>query len=173
MRSRLLAACISALIVLGGMGAASASHPNPKGSSPAEIINTLFKHFNAHDVDRLQALYAGDAILTSPDFDKPRIGPAGVRRTYGELFREAPDIHDCVVNLVAEKNYAAVQFITRSRGKHAFMFPLATFFEFQSGKIVRDTTYFDTKSETGTAEQLRGLTGLWAEHCPTQSPASP
>ena len=97
------------------MGAAA---PALCATAPAKLAERLvearFDTFNRHDLDGLVALYAPNAVLTSPGFCQDRIGLAGARRAYSELFQAVPDIQDQVLVAVIDRNHIAVQFIARS-----------------------------------------------------------
>ena len=128
--------------------AAAASMPALAEDTPEVVVKKRFEATARHDIDAIAALYAPDAIETSPALCNARQGPAGARRTYGDLFRDAPGIEDEVTNFVVDGNHVAVQFIARVRkpdGSIAFEAPLANFLTIEHGRIVRDDTYFDTK----------------------------
>jgi hypothetical protein len=116
--------------------------------TPEAVVKKWFEATARHDVDAIAALYDADAIETSPAFCTPRQGSMGARKTYGDLFRDAPGIEDEVTNLVVDGNHVAVQFIARVRkpdGSMAFQVPIANFLTVERGHIVRDDTYFDAK----------------------------
>ena len=116
--------------------------------SPRSVMELRFALVERYDVDGIAALYAPDAIETSPGFCSERRGPAGARRTYGELFEAYPAISASVTSMVVEGEHVAVQFIARVRnpdGSVAFETQIANFLTVQDGKITRDDTYFDTK----------------------------
>ena len=117
-------------------------------TSPRSVVEQRFALLEHHDVDGIAALYAPDAIETSPGFCTERHGPAGARRTYSELFKAYPTITASVTSMVVEGEHVAVQFIARVRnldGSVAFETRLANFLTVHGGKITRDDTYFDTK----------------------------
>jgi ketosteroid isomerase-like protein len=127
---------------------AAISMPASAQDSPEVVVKKRFEATAHHDIEAIAALYAPDAIETSPAFCAARQGPVGARRTYGDLFRDAPGIEDEVTNFVVNGNHVAVQFIARVRkpdGSIAFEAPLANFLTVEHGRIVRDDTYFDTK----------------------------
>lgn len=133
---------------LGSMLAVAISMPAFAQASPEAVVKSRFEATARRDIDAIAALYAPDAVETSPAFCNARHGPAGARRTYGDLFRDAPGIEDEVTNLVVDGNHVAVQFVARARkpdGSIAFEAPLANFLTVDHGRIVRDDTYFDTK----------------------------
>jgi hypothetical protein len=54
--------------------------PSAAESTTAErIARARFETFNRHDLEALVALYAPDAVLTSPGFCQDRVGLAGAR----------------------------------------------------------------------------------------------
>ena len=121
--------------------------------SPEAVVRKRFEATANRDIDAIAALYASDAIETSPAFCVPRQGSVGARKTYGDLFRDAPGIENQVTNFVVDGNRVAVQFIARLRkpdGSIAFEAPLANFLTVERGRIVRDDTYFDTKGRPCT-----------------------
>jgi len=127
---------------------ATVSMPVSAQESPEAVVKKRFEATANRNLDAIAALYAADAIETSPAFCTPRQGSVGARKTYGDLFRDAPGIENEVTNLVVEGNHVAVQFIARVRkpdGSIAFEVPLANFLTVERGRIVRDDTYFDTK----------------------------
>jgi ketosteroid isomerase-like protein len=135
-------------IWLGSISFAVISMPALAQDSPEAVVKKRFEATAQRDIDAIAALYAPDALETSPAFCNARRGSAGARKTYGDLFRDAPGIEDEVTNFVVDGNHVAVQFIARVRkpdGSIAFEVPLANFLTVEHGRIVRDDTYFDTK----------------------------
>ena len=127
---------------------ATISMPVLAQESPEAVVKRRFEATANRNLDAVAALYAADAIETSPAFCAPRQGSVGARKTYGDLFRDAPGIENEVTNFVVDGNRVAVQFIARVRkpdGSIAFEVPLANFLTIERGRIVRDDTYFDTK----------------------------
>ena len=116
--------------------------------SPKTVVEERFAAVRRHDIEAIVALYANDALETSPAFCAERSGPDGARRTYAELFQAFPAITDDVTSMVVDGERVAVQFIARSKkadGSYAFEVPLANFLVVRHGHIVRDDTYFDTR----------------------------
>lgn len=121
--------------------------------SPKSVVEQRFAAVRRHDVDAIVALYADNAVETSPGFCHDRTGPAGARQTYRELFASFPNITDEVVATVVDGKHVAVQFIASSKkpdGTVAFAVPLANFITVEHGRITRDETYFDTKGRPCT-----------------------
>ena len=116
--------------------------------SPKTVVENRFAAVRLHDIEAIVALYANDALETSPAFCVERIGPEGARRTYSELFQAFPAITDDVTSIVVEGERVAVQFVARSKkadGSYAFEVRLANFLVVRHGRIARDDTYFDTR----------------------------
>ena len=137
---------IALLLVLCQSGVLASEQP--VAESPRTVVEQRFALVGRHDVDGIAALYAPDAVETSPGFCTERHGPAGARRTYGELFKTYPTITAHITSLVVEGERVAVEFVARMRnpdGSVAFETRLANFLTVQDGKITRDDTYFDSK----------------------------
>lgn len=118
--------------------------------SARTVVEKRFAAVNRHDLDAIVALYARDAVETSPGFCADRSGPEGARRTYSELFKEYPTITADATSYLVEGNRVAVQFFAHTRkpdGTMAFEVRLANFLTVEHGQITRDDTYFDTKGQ--------------------------
>jgi ketosteroid isomerase-like protein len=118
--------------------------------SPLSVVKQRFEAFARRDVDAIAALYAADAVETSPGFCTARHGQDGARKTYGDLFKTFPGIQDDVTAYVVDGNHVAVQFtarVAKADGTTLFAAPLANFLTVEHGKITRDETYFDTRGQ--------------------------
>jgi ketosteroid isomerase-like protein len=130
-----------------GAGVADVSAASAHASAAA-VVRERFAAVGRHDLEAIVALYAKEAVETSPAFCRDRTGPEGARQTYAELFQAFPNITDDVITYVVDGDRVAVQFVARSRrpdGTFAFEVPLANFLTVKNGRIVRDETYFDAK----------------------------
>ena len=139
------------LFVLGG--AAAPACAQAAAISARAVVEKRIAAVMRHDLEAIVALYAPDAVETSPGFCVDRHGPEGARKTYGDLFQAYPNITDDVVGYVVEGNQVAVQFVARVRkpdGSFAFEIPIANFLTVEHGRIMRDVTYFDTKGRPCT-----------------------
>ena len=139
---RMIAAVIGVVVI------AVAAQGADTGEPAKTVVEKRFAAVRRHDIEAIVALYAPDAVETSPGFCHDRIGPAGARQTYADLFTNYPGITDDVVIMVSEGNHVAVQFFARSRkpdGGLLFEVPLANFLTVEHGRITRDETYFDAK----------------------------
>lgn len=122
---------------------------------PIEVVRSMFSAFNRHDPQGLAALYAEDAVIDSPDFDKPRQGPQAVAEIYQRHFVSTPDIRDDVTNIIGCEDKVFVEFVSSGtienpaptdpptiKGKK-FSLKICSVLEVKDGKIVRDVTYYD------------------------------
>jgi len=138
--------CALLTVAIGAI-AADGTAVSAEASAKA-VVEARFAAVRRHDVEAIVALYAKDAIETSPAFCHDRSGPEGARKTYSDLFTSFPNITDDVVAYVVDGDRVAVQFVARSKktdGTLAFEVPLANFLIVKHGRITRDDTYFDTK----------------------------
>ncbi len=142
MSTRKLIALLGALTAIGVPALPSAAEP----MTAEKIVKARFETFNRHDLDALVALYAPDAVLTSPGFCQDRVGLAATRNAYASLFRANPDIHDQVTSTVIDQDHIAVQFVARGTStRGAFEVHFANFLTLEHGLIKRDDAYYDTK----------------------------
>jgi len=119
----------------------------PSGSAKS-VVEARFAAFKERDVNAIVALYAPNAVTTSPGFCKDRIGREGVKTTYGDLFRVYANVEDEVTSMVVDGNRVAVQFVAHARkadGSALFDVRIANFLTVENGLITRDDTYFDSK----------------------------
>lgn len=138
---------LTAAIVLAAAASGCGPVDARRGSDQitARTVEGIFAAFDRHDAKAMAAFYAADAVMESPDYCAPLRGRAPIERVYRDLFREITDVRDDVRVLIVEGGKASVLF--RSRGTQAgtpFEVDIATFFIVQAGKVVRDTTTFDT-----------------------------
>jgi hypothetical protein len=108
------------------------------------VAKARFDTFNQHDLDALVALYAPDAVLTSPGFCRNRVGLEGARQAYASLFQTVPDIQDQVTLEVIDMDHIAVQFVARSSSA-GFEVRIANFLTLDHGLIKRDDAYYDPR----------------------------
>lgn len=140
------------LIAVGGILVATIASTQPSAAPAAadatakSVFEARFATFNRHDLDAIVALYAPDAVLTSPGFCQDRVGLAGARQAYGALFQGVPDITDEVTAVLIDPDHIAVQFVARStRPGAAFSVRIANFLTLDHGLIKRDDAYYDAK----------------------------
>ncbi len=120
----------------------------PRAGTPAETVAALFAAFNRHDAEGLAALYADDAVVESPDLERPLEGPAAIAAHYHAMFAQWPDVRDDVRNVVAAGDQAAVEFVSAGTmqmdGRPVrFALPICSVLKVRDGRIVRDASYFD------------------------------
>lgn len=127
---------------VAALAALAACSTTPRASDAREVVVRLFEAFNRHDVAAMRALYAPDAMHVSPAFCSPKRGPEEIASVYRGLFTSLPDVHDEVVQIVAEGDHAAVRFVARSKSLPQPLL-LAAFIQVRDGRIVREETFYD------------------------------
>ena len=115
-------------------------------------IEALFGAFNRHNLDDVMALYDNDIRLVTPSFPEPRFGLEFVRDEYRSHFENILGVHNAVTRIVAEGEYAAVEF-TASWEQPTEIDPgargeihIVAIIKVVNGKIVEDTAYFDRRA---------------------------
>lgn len=144
---------VSAAIGFAIFLAASCNGAHAAVSSVQAVVERRIAAVMRHDLEAVVALYAPDALETSPAFCSNRSGVEGARQTYGELFKAYPNITDDEATYVVQGKQVAVQFVARVRkpdGSLLFEVPIANFLTVEHGRITRDVTYFDTKGRPCT-----------------------
>ena len=138
---------VAGCLVLATAGSVTTGAAPIAGDATARsVFEARFATFNRHDLEALVALYAPDAVLTSPGFCQDRIGLAGARQAYAALFQGVPDISDEVTAVIIDRDHIAVQFVARSvRPGTAFTLRIANFLTLDHGLIKRDDAYYDAK----------------------------
>lgn len=114
--------------------------------SPRQTVEALFDAFNRHDADAMAALYAENAVILTSEYCEPLQGRNAVARTYGEMFKQVPDIRDDVTDIFVDGNKVAVRFNSSSKlPGRGFEITLANFFEVKDGMIVADQTIYNVE----------------------------
>jgi len=130
------------LLAAAALAVLAACSTTPRVSDARDVVAGLFEAFNRHDVAAMRALYAPDAVHISPAFCSPKRGPDEIASVYQGLFTSLPDVHDEVVQILAEGEHAAVRFIARSKALPQPLL-LAAFIQVRDGRIVREETFYD------------------------------
>jgi ketosteroid isomerase-like protein len=141
----------AAVVAIAVCACAHAPKVEPDEESPRRVVERRFAAVARYDVEAVAALYAPNAVETSPGFCAERFGPEGARRTYNELFKTYPTISAHITSMIVEGDRVAVEFLARIRnadGSIAFESRLANFLTIERGKITRDDTYFDTQGRS-------------------------
>ena len=128
--------------------AANLCAPAATPEDAAAIVRHKFEAFNDHDADRIQKIYAEDALLHSPD--NPELsGNQPIADTYRHLFALIPDARDTLSNLDSIGSRVYVQFkltghLAGSPDKPVNL-RLMSVYTVRNGHIVLDDTYYDRK----------------------------
>jgi ketosteroid isomerase-like protein len=124
------------------------SAPAAAREDAAAIVRRKFDAFNAHDAGKLQALYAVDAVLHSPD--NPNLsGNQPIADTYRGIFAMIPDGKDVLTRLDAVGPRVYAQFLLighlAAAPNQALAVRILSIYTVQNGHIVLDETYYDRK----------------------------
>jgi steroid delta-isomerase-like uncharacterized protein len=84
---------------------------------PGDLVTNLVEAWNAHDGDRLAALYADDFVGIDVAERDPQRGPQGARRTFERYLQGFPDLQLVLRETVVQDNRVAVLWI--AKGTHA------------------------------------------------------
>ena len=147
-----LFACV-ACSALGPVPSVAASPPSQEpGASAVEPIKTVelkFLAFNRHDAAAIEALYASDAMLRSPD-NPELVGNVKIADTYRWIFDAIPDARDSVDSIESIGSRVYVQFIMSGHLKAAGNKPVSvrimSVYTVKDQRIANDATYYDRKA---------------------------
>jgi ketosteroid isomerase-like protein len=128
------------------------SDKSMKENDNQALVNNYFKHFNAHDWQKMAEMYADTA-----NFKDPSLGIGVVKQThqqtikkYSELAGIFPDLRDDVMaTYPSGENHIVVEFVSSGTGPDGvrFQLPICTIFNIKNGKIIQDFTYYDNSQE--------------------------
>lgn len=136
----------TALSILSTASLMMASAATTAGTpSNEDLVEAMFRAFNAHDAAALGNFYTEDARVFSPEHCDPTVGAEAIAANYSALFEQIPDVHDQVELVVAEGDRVAVMFTASSRIEGAaFRLPIAAILRFEDGKVAEDRVFYDT-----------------------------
>jgi steroid delta-isomerase-like uncharacterized protein len=114
--------------------------------SPKDVVNEWLRAFNSGDADAMVALYAEDAVHTSPKLRSTQpasegrlVGKEAMRRWWLDAFERLPGIRYEVVNMVSDDHVVVIEYLRHAPGEATSR--VAEVFETQDGKIVRSHVY--------------------------------
>lgn len=120
--------------------------------SAREVVEAWSAAFNRQDADALAALYAADAVNWQVA-EEPLAGRGAIQESFRSLFRAFPDIGFKRVNLVAEGEWAALEwdgwgtqrgeFAGHPASGRSFRLRGCGFFQVRDGLIVQQRGYWD------------------------------
>ena len=113
------------------------------------IVQLKFAAFDRHDVTAIEALYATDAVLHSPDYPN-LVGNVPIAATYRRLFEAMPDAKDELQSLGVDANKVYAQFVLTGHLKGnpdaIVRVRIMSIYTVEAGRIVEDATYYDRKT---------------------------
>lgn len=114
------------------------------------LAKKVYEHFNAHEWEKMAALYSDTA-----DFKDPSFGPGTVRQSrretvekYSEYQKMSPDIRDDIVQIYPSGDkYVVVEFVSSGTAPNGeqWSLPICTIFTIENGLITKDHTYYDNR----------------------------
>jgi ketosteroid isomerase-like protein len=115
---------------------------------PAATVRLKFAAFDRHDAGAIQGIYAGDAVLHSPDYPN-LVGNAPIADTYRRLFEAIPDAKDELRSLDRSADKVFAQFVLTGHFKAApdvaVKIRIISVYTVHGDHIVEDVTYYDRK----------------------------
>jgi hypothetical protein len=118
----------------------------PRTLSPKEVVTTWLTAFNDGDADAMVALYAEDAVHTSPKLRSARpetdgrlVGRTAMRRWWLDAFGRPPTISYELVRMITDDHLVVIEYLRHRPGEATI--EVAEVFEIQAGLIVRSHVY--------------------------------
>ncbi|MER2560411.1 MAG: nuclear transport factor 2 family protein [Myxococcaceae bacterium] len=115
-------------------------------TTPAAVGQAWLDAFNAHDVERLLALYADDCTHTSPkiralhpETGGKLVGKAALRTWWSDAIKRLPGLRYELVALTANEERVVLEY-TRHAPNDAPM-PVAEAFDVKQGRIVASRVF--------------------------------
>ena len=120
-----------------------------------DLISEHFKLLNSHDINGLASEYAIDAMIYSPNWKGPKIGPTGITEVYSRYYKTTPDLAYAVSNIIKSGDNIIVQYSwggTMSKPENGepsymegkkYMLECCAIFVIKNNKIIKETNYFD------------------------------
>jgi ketosteroid isomerase-like protein len=140
---------IIALALIASNGSVATGVGNTDLSRHTKIVSTKFDAFNRHDAATIQASYAPNAVLHSPDYPDLH-GNSAIADTYRSLFDAIPDATDTIQALGYSDNKVYAQFLLSGHVKGAPDKPVSvrimSVYTIRDNLIVEDATYYDRKA---------------------------
>jgi steroid delta-isomerase-like uncharacterized protein len=124
-------------------------------SQTTDLISEHFKLLNNHDIKGLANEYAIDAMVYSPNWDGPKIGPSGMTDVYTRYYKTTPDLAYTVTNTIKTGDNIIVQYswggtmAKPENGEPSYMegkkylLQCCAIFVIKNNKIIKETNYFD------------------------------
>jgi steroid delta-isomerase-like uncharacterized protein len=125
-----------------------------KAQTP-DLISEHFRLLNSHDIKGLADEYAIDAMIYSPNWEGPKIGPTGVTELYSRYYKTTPDLTYTVTDIIKSGDNIIVQYSwggTMSKPENGeptymagkkYILQGCVIFIIKNNKIIKETNYFD------------------------------
>lgn len=110
------------------------------------VARAWLRAFNAHDIDRLVALYAEHAAHTSPkiralhpESGGKLVGPAALRAWWSEALARIPSLRYELTAITAGERSVFIEYVRHADDEAPL--PVAEVFEIEAGRIVASRVY--------------------------------
>jgi hypothetical protein len=114
--------------------------------TPEEIVNEWLRAFNSGDAEAMVALYADDAIHTSPKLRAAQlasggrlVGKTALRQWWLGAFAGRPRIQYELLTMTTSDRAAVIEYLRHRPGEPSLS--VAEVFEIREGKIIRSHVY--------------------------------
>lgn len=81
------------------------------------VVQRQVEAYNAHDLTAFLSCYSDDVVVRDPDGALRMTGIGALRTTYGELFRNHPDVHADIVRRLAVGSWVVDEEVLTSAGR--------------------------------------------------------
>lgn len=120
-----------------------------------DLISEHFNLLNNHNINGLANEYAIDAVVYSPNWEGPKIGPSGITDVYTRYYKTTPDLAYTVTNVIKSGDNIIVQYswggtmAKAENGELGYMegkkytLQCCAIFIVKNNKIIKETNYFD------------------------------
>lgn len=143
------AATIFLFCMASGVVNTAVSAGSGGGVKVMDPVRLKFEAFNKHDADTIEKIYAGGAILHSPDYPS-LAGNKPIADTYRRLFDVIPDAKDNLETIESSSNHVYARFVLTGHLQGAQDKPInvriISVYTVKDGHIVEDSTYYDRKA---------------------------
>ena len=123
-----------------------------------QLVQQRFAALNRHDAGAVASQYATNALILSPNFEKPETGKQGAKNVYQRYFTTSPDMVYTLMAVSAGDSAVTVEYTFGGTMKHLeasvpaymkdkpYLIKACEVLQLKDGRIIRDESYFDQVS---------------------------
>ena len=121
---------------------------NNTSEANAQLVQSVFQHFNQHDWEGMAQLYIENAEFKDPEYGSEKVTKtrADIVKHYTELSQMFPDVKDEIIAIYASGNkHVIVEFVSSGTAPDGtrFTLPICAIFTIEDGMITKDYNYYD------------------------------